>query len=191
VDIVGRPPLLGRIALTFHPSPSLNTNGQDKLGNAIFYQQLFLVKYLDKWRARLEQNPSITAERLHAVDVSLSRFIGLALEHVRLFHKPSRPRYLGYPESGDTCDEHSDWQPYPVPHTSIDWHPHCHYLAYTALAEIVSDDEAKYEERRRTPEPSLAHRFEELVQRVKAWPDTIKPCVRMHARAMPHVIALQ
>ena len=143
----------------------------------------------------------MTAEHLQAVDISLSRFewtlynlnlfIGLALEQVRLLKKPSRAKPVGYPGSGDTCEEHGDWQPYPVPHTPIDWHPHCHYLAYISLAEVMTTDEALYEERQRSDRTQMTDKFEQLFTRVKDWPKTIKPCVQMHDGAMPHVIALQ
>ncbi|KAK5405208.1 hypothetical protein LTR06_008903 [Exophiala xenobiotica] len=178
----------------------LNTNGQDQLGNAIFHQQIFLVKGLDKWRSKLERNQTLTAENLYAVDVSLGRlewtiyclnlFIGLALEQVYLSDKPTREKAVGNLPSGETCDEHADWMPYPVPHSPIDWHPNCHYLAYISLSEMVNADEALYKEKRRAEPEKMAQKFEDLFRKVKAWPETIKPCMRMYDRAMPYVIAL-
>jgi hypothetical protein len=193
--------LLLQLPLTDYLSRSLNTNGQDHLGNSILYQQLFLVKHLKKWRTKIEQDPQATAEHLHAVDISMSRlewtlynlnlFIGLALEQVHLSNKPTLPRPVGPLNSADTCNEHVVWQPYPVSRTRVDWHPHCHYLAYILLAEVITADEALYEEKRQSNAQHMAYKFEALYVRVKAWPDTIKPCMKMHDRAMPHVIALQ
>jgi hypothetical protein len=73
----------------------------------------------------------------------------------------------------------------------MDWHSNCHYLAYISLAEVVTADEAMYEEKRRTEPHKMAHEFEGLYIKVQAWPTTLPPCMRMHERAMPHVIALQ
>jgi hypothetical protein len=153
-----------------------------------------LVKSLDKWRAKIQKDPKLTTEHLHAVDLSLGRlewtlyslnlFVGLALEEVRLFNKPSREKPVGHPDSAETCDEHGDWVPYPVPHTPIDWHPNCHYIAYIALAEVVTADEALYEEKRRSDTQKMALKFEDLNKKVQAWPETLPPCMRMRERAL-------
>jgi hypothetical protein len=171
------------------------------LGNAILYQQLFLVKQLGKWRAKIEHDPRITAEQLHGVDSSLGRlewtlynlnlFIGLALEQVRFMKKPTRPKPVAFHGSQDTCDAHEDWQPYPFSHTPVDWHPHCQYIAYISLAEVITADEALYEEKSRSDRREVAYKFEDLFLKLKAWPETLKPCVRLHDHAMPHIIALQ
>ncbi|KAJ9607664.1 hypothetical protein H2200_007742 [Cladophialophora chaetospira] len=176
----------------------LNTNGQDQLGNAILYQQLFLVKSLGKWRSKIEQDPKVTARQMDAIDISLGRLewtlyclgliVGLALEQVRLFEKPKRAKPLA--NSYRTCDEHAEWTPYPIPHSPADWHPDCHYLAYVGLAEVLTHDEALYEEHRRSDQHMMAEKFQRLFTKVKNWPETIPPCMRLHKTSMPHVIAL-
>ncbi|OAP58481.1 hypothetical protein AYL99_07571 [Fonsecaea erecta] len=178
----------------------LNTNGQDQLGNAILYQQVFLTKSLGKWRAKVAKDPKMTAQQLNAIDLSSGRlewtlyclglFVGLALEEVRLFDKPPRRIPVGNPETGSTCDEHAEWKPYPLSHTSVDWHPNCHYLAYIALAEVITEDEALYEEYRRSDPQKMAHKFQRLFTKVKAWGESIPPCMRDQDSCMPHVIAL-
>jgi hypothetical protein len=187
--------------LTTSPGNSLNTNGQDQLGNTIFYQQIFLTKRLGKWRKRVDKIIGISSEQMRAVDISLDRlewtiyamnlFVGLALEQVQLFSRPSRAKPVGYTGSGTTCEEHGDWTPYPVPHTPIAFHHDCHYLAYISLADVVADDEALYNAKRRSDTHSMARKFEELYTRLQEWPKTIKSCMTIHEHAIPHVIALQ
>ncbi|KIW67471.1 hypothetical protein PV04_06718 [Phialophora macrospora] len=178
----------------------LNTNGQDQLGNMVFFQQAMLVKNLVKWRGKAEKNPNVIAEHLHAVDVSLSRlewtlyclnlFVGLALEQVRIFERPSRELPVVERNRRHPCEEHGEWRPYPVPHTPIEWHADCHYLAYESLAEVIIADEAMFEEKRQSDPLEMTDKFEQLFKRVKAWPGTIRQCMRMHEHAMPHILAL-
>ncbi|OCT51910.1 hypothetical protein CLCR_08118 [Cladophialophora carrionii] len=178
----------------------LNTNGQDQLGNMILYQQAMLVKSLAKWRAKLEKNPNVTPDRLHAVDQSLGRlewtlyclnlFVGLALEQVRIFERPSREIPVDDQDRRNPCNGHEEWRPYPVPHTPIEWHPNCHYLAYVSLAAVITADEALYEEQRQSDPQKMMYKFERLFRKVKSWPETIPACMKMHERAMPHIIAL-
>ncbi|EXJ58886.1 hypothetical protein A1O7_06316 [Cladophialophora yegresii CBS 114405] len=178
----------------------LNTNGQDQLGNMILYQQAMLVKSLAKWRAKMEKNPDMTRERLHAVDASLGRlewtlyclnlFVGLALEQVRIFQRPSREIPVDDPDRRNPCNEHGEWRPYPVPHTPIEWHPNCHYLSYVSLAAVITADEALYEEERTSNPQKMMSKFQRLFQKVKSWPETIPACMKMHEHAMPHIIAL-
>ena len=160
-----------------------------------------MVKQLAKWRTKVEQDPRISAKKLLAVDISLSRlewtlynlnlYIGLALEQVRVLKKPTRPKPAAFLGSHDTCDEHEEWQPYPFSHTPVDWHPECQFNAYTSLAEVFTADEAMYEEKSRSDPREMACKFEELFLKLKAWPETLTPCMRLHDHAMPHVIALQ
>ncbi|OQV06012.1 Fungal Zn2-Cys6 binuclear cluster domain-containing protein [Cladophialophora immunda] len=195
----------GRISLAYLAALGvqwtyLDTNGQDQLGNATLYQQVFLVKSLGKWRTKVAKDPKMTAQHLDAIDLSIVRlewtlyclglFVGLALEQVRLFDKPTRARPVGHPETGNTCDENAEWKPYPLSHTPVDWHPNCHYLAYIALAEVITEDEALYEEYRKSDPPKMAYKFQRLFTKVKAWPESIPPCMRNQDSCMPHVIAL-
>jgi hypothetical protein len=160
-----------------------------------------VVKSLAKWRGKVEKNPDVTAEHLHAVDISLGRlewtlyclnlFVGLALEQVRMFDRPSRQVPVDDRDSRHPCDEHGEWRPYPVPHTPIEWHPDCHYLAYVSLAELFTADEALYDEKRRSDPMKLITKFERLFRKVKAWPETTRHCMRLHKHSMPHVLALQ
>jgi hypothetical protein len=160
---------------------------------------MFLSKSLDKWRGRVGKDPRTTPEDLQIVDLSLGRlewtlfalslFIGLALEQVRLFDKPAREKPAI--DFNKSCQEHADWTPYPVPHSPIDWHPNCHFLAFVSLAESLTKDEALYEMRHHSDPEKMAGRFERLYTEIRAWPDTLPQCMRMHENAMPHVIALQ
>jgi hypothetical protein len=143
----------------------------------------------------------VTSEQLTAVDISLSRlewtlyamnlFVGLALEQVRLFDRPSRAKPIGRNDSGSTCEGHGEWTPYPVPYTPVPFHHDCHYDAFVTLADIVTSDEALYESKRRSDTRLVAAAFGKLYAKVKEWPETIKSCMRLHDEAVPHVIALQ
>ena len=141
----------------------------------------------------------MTPKDLQAVDISLGRyewtlyalnlFVGLPLEDIRLFDKPSRERPGGNFE--ESCRRHGDWTPYPIPHTPIDWHPDCHFLAFVSLAEKATLDESLFEEKKRTNTEETRQRFEKVYQEVEAWAEGLPPCMRLHETAMPHVIALQ
>ncbi|KIX95465.1 uncharacterized protein Z520_08982 [Fonsecaea multimorphosa CBS 102226] len=180
----------------------LNINGQDKLGNGVLYQQIFLAKSLGKWRQRIGQGPFMTEEYLEKVDQSLCQLewtlfalnplIGLALKQVRVFDKPSRPKPAVAPP-GSNCAQQghpSPWTPYPIPYTSIEWHPTCHYLAFTSLAEKATLDETLFEKKRQSDSDVAMDKFTKVFHEVEDWPAHLPECMKLHDKAMPHVLAL-
>ncbi|KAH0843186.1 hypothetical protein FOPE_07848 [Fonsecaea pedrosoi] len=177
----------------------LNINGQDKLGNGVLYQQIFLSKSLSKWRQRIEHDPLMTHEYLSKVDSCLCRLewtlyalnplIGLALKQVRVFDRPSRPKPIT--QSGGCQQQRaSSWAPYPVPHPSLEWHPKCHYLAFISLAEKATLDETLFEKKQNNEGGRAKDKFTRVYHEVEDWPDHLPECMKMHDNAMPHVIAL-
>ncbi|KIW91353.1 uncharacterized protein Z519_08249 [Cladophialophora bantiana CBS 173.52] len=180
----------------------LNINGQDKLGNSVLYQQIFLSKRLGKWRQRIGRSPSMTQEYLAKIDLCLNQLewtlyalnplIGLALKQVRVFDRPtSRPKPVS---DCRNCTEEQKtigyWTPYPIPYTSIEWHPTCHYLAFISLAEKATLDENLFEQKRKNDSDETMDKFVSVYHEVEDWPEHLPECMKLHGKAMPHVIAL-
>ncbi|OQV08125.1 Fungal Zn2-Cys6 binuclear cluster domain-containing protein [Cladophialophora immunda] len=177
----------------------LNINGQDKLGNGFLYQQIFLSKSLNKWRQRIAQRSSMTPEFLAKIDFclcqlewtlyALNPLIGLALKQVRVFDRPSRPKPTSHSVG---CAQHQPvcWTPYPIPYTSVEWHPTCHYLAFISLAEKATLDETLFEEKQQSDSEVAKDKFAKVYHEVEDWPAHLPGCMKLHDRAMPHVIAL-
>ncbi|OAP54352.1 hypothetical protein AYL99_11453 [Fonsecaea erecta] len=178
----------------------LNINGQDKLGNGVLYQQIFLSKSLGKWRQRIGQDLSMTQEYLAKVDFSLSRLewtlyalnplIGLALRHVRVFERPQRPKPVAQLGAGCAQQQPACWTPYPTPYTRTEWHPTCHYLAFISLAEKAGFDETLYETYRKYDSVASMDKFKKAYRELEDWPNDLPECMKLHDRATPHVIAL-
>lgn len=183
--------------LTESHSTSLNTNGQDQLGNAVLHEQMYRAKGLEKWRQKIERTANLSPESLSKIDRSLDRLSWslytlhsctlMSLERSELLKIPTRPK----PPHDHNRSDHTGWTPYPQPHTTVTFHPNCHYLGFISLIEEAAKVEALFMEEFKDESSKVLKELERVCRKLGDWPDTLPDCMKMHEKAMPHVIALQ
>jgi len=206
VDLVS-PPHLPRYLLVAFPAGrsdqcslrSLNTNGQDRLGSPILFQQIYLARDLEKWRARLAKEPDIPPGLLDNVDRSLDRLMWtlfslssvttINLENGQIQKPPSRrkPTLIH-----DGIGDHQTWVAYPQRQSPTTFHPECHYHSFISLMEKISRDDPLFPPEGWVKDLSeTTEMFRRLYAELEEWPQTLPECMRLHENAMPHVVALQ
>lgn len=178
-------------------STSLNTNGQDQLGNAVLHEQIYRAKGLEKWRRNLHRNGDMSPEYLSKIDRSLDRLSWslytlhsltlMSLERTELTKVPTRPK----PPSDHHKKNHDGWMPYPQPHNPVTFHHNCHYLAFVSLIEEAARVEALFVKQARDDSSMIMAELENVCRQLGDWPHTLPECLKMHEKSMPHVIALQ
>ncbi|EXJ82353.1 hypothetical protein A1O3_06166 [Capronia epimyces CBS 606.96] len=175
----------------------LNTNGQELLGNALLHEQLYRTKGLDKWRQRIERTGNLGPARLSKIDRCLDRLLWslytlnscalMNLERTRLLKPPTRPK----PPADHDRKEHPGWTPYPQPHSPVVFHPDCHFLSFVSLIEEATRVETLFTDQFKKESAQSLEELENNCRQLSDWPKTLPDCMKMHDKAMPHVIALQ
>ncbi len=178
-------------------TPSLNTNGQDSLGNTVLCQQIFLSKDLKKWRQKIKRNSNLAPAYLDSINKSLDRLEWtlyslksctlLDFEKTQLMKPPSCPK----PESHHETEDYIGWTPYPQPHPPVDFHPDCHYLSFVSIIEKSARAEALMAKQEETTSKETMQELAELYTGVRNWHKTLPECMNLDGRSPPHVIALQ
>lgn len=185
-----------RVHLTYSPSFSLNANGQDKLGNPILYQQIYLAKDLEKWQSRVEQGMDLTEQESKDIDVNLdylswtlfalSSLTLINLERSQPLKPPKRPKPAA---SHEGLGEIQTWHPYPQPSHPYAFHAGCHFHAFLSLSEKVMRDEELFTSKNQSDK--VMDRFGEIYHELETWPDNLPDCMKLGPRSTPHVLALQ
>lgn len=171
-------------------------NGQDRLGNPILYQQIYLAQGLEKWRSRVQRSQSLTEQALDEIDRNLNRLSWtlFALSSLTLINlertRPPKPPKRPKPKTEHGAAEGSQtWQPYPQPSQAFSFHGECHFHAYLSLLEKVMRDEALFASEDQSAE--AIQRFREIYRELEEWPHNLPDCMQLGPRATPHVLALQ
>ncbi|EXJ81929.1 hypothetical protein A1O1_07996 [Capronia coronata CBS 617.96] len=174
----------------------LNTNGQDQLGNAVLHEQIFRAKGLDKWRQKVERTGNLTSQALSKIDRALDRLTWslytlhsctlMSLERSELVKPPTRPK----PPTNHDQKNHTEWTPYPQPHTPVGFHQDCHYRSFASLIEEAARVETLFVKEVSENSNQVLHKLEDVCHQLREWPKTLPDCMQMNDSAMPHVIAL-
>ncbi|KAJ9661394.1 hypothetical protein H2198_001962 [Neophaeococcomyces mojaviensis] len=190
----------GRISLTVVQTTGvqwtyLDMTGEDKLGLLVLNEQVFMAKELDKYQARLSKDANTSPETLSKVDRSISR-LEWALFALNTFtlvgsrrtHTINPPRR---PHPHHTHDDNvlsKNWFPYPRRALQLDFHEGCHFFCITSLARIAVENEI-LSMNSEDKQPESAESFGQR-QKSKDWAISVPSCMKLHERAVPHVLAL-
>ncbi|KAK5047770.1 hypothetical protein LTR84_006435 [Exophiala bonariae] len=173
----------------------LNANGQDKLGNPILYQQMYLAKSLDKWQSRVEQSFNLTDQESKAIDINITylSWTLFALSSLTLINlekeQPLTPPKRDKPLAGhEAFGEMQTWQPYPQPSHPYPFHAGCHFHAFLSLSEKVMRDEELFKSKDRSQE--VMERFSKIYHEMETWPQDLPDCMKLGPRSTPHMLAL-
>jgi len=173
----------------------LNANGQDKLGNPILYQQMYLAKDLEKWQTRVEQGLNLTEQELKVIDTNVTylSWTLFALSSLTLINlegaQPLTPPKRSKPPMGhEAFGESQTWQPYPQPSHPYAFHAGCHFHAFLSLSEKVMQDEVLFKSNDQSDK--VMDRFGEVYHQLENWPQDLPDCMKLHPRSTPHVLAL-
>jgi hypothetical protein len=166
------------------------------VGNPILFQQIYLTKDLEKWRARMQQRVNLTGQTLNEIDRNLDRLswtlfaLGsltlINLDRTQPLKPPKRPKPA--PEH-EAPEESQTWQPYPHPSRSFVFHAERHFHAFLTLSEKVMRDEALFVSDDRSD--LVMNRFREIYRELEEWPQNLSECMNLGPKATPHVLALQ
>ncbi|KAK6371230.1 hypothetical protein LTS17_008961 [Exophiala oligosperma] len=174
----------------------LNTSGQDSLGNAVLYQQIFLSKDLERWRQKVLRSMDLPRGYLDDVMRSLDTLQWtlytlnsctlLDFEKTQFLRPPSGPK----PQSDHHKGDNVDWTPYPQPHTPVSFHPTCHYRSFLCLIEMTARGERLVTKRTKEDADDAIRQLGELYVHIRNWNRTLPDCLHLDGRSSPHVIAL-